>query len=69
MPTIAQSAPFKRLALKATFTCPRTGDRYRKETERGAVKLLPNGRGQTHALIPFTRSHAVLASAGSIRAA
>lgn len=69
MPTIAQQSTFKRVAIGATFTCPRTGDGYRKSTEQGAIRLLPNGRGQTHAPILFARSHAVLVHPKSIRVA
>lgn len=62
------SNSFKRLPFGATFTdaqasSPTRGQRFRKVSQRGAFRLLddplrPN-RGQTHAEVPFARSHAV----------
>jgi hypothetical protein len=61
---IFTSTSFKRLAVGVTFTCaakgaPTYAQRFRKTSERGAYRLLPSGRGQTHAEVPFARSHSV----------
>ena len=61
MPTIATKSTFKRLRLNAPFVSAQTGDSYRKVGASRAIRLLASGRGQTHAKLTFTRSHALMA--------
>lgn len=59
---------FKRLAIGAIFSPDTPGRkhdhstalRYRKTHAKGATFIRPDGRGQTHARVPFSRSASVL---------
>ena len=50
---------FKRLAIGQTFTTAQGS--FRKAGKHGAFRIRDDGRGQTHAKIPFARSTSVLA--------
>lgn len=50
---------FKRIEVGHNFIAK--GQNYRKVSQRGAYRLKENGRGETHAEIPFARSTSVFA--------
>ena len=54
---------FKRLEIGTTFVSQSgdsQGSRFRKVSKSGAFRMKDNGRGETHAEVSFTRSHAVI---------
>lgn len=56
------NSQFKRLEIGTQFTSTSNGtngQRFRKVSKSGAYRVLPSGRGQTHAQVKFSRSAAV----------
>lgn len=51
---MSKSTAFKRLAIGSKFS--HAGENFRKATSRSAYRLKPNGAGETHATVPFSRS-------------
>lgn len=53
---------FKRLEIGMKFRSEANGTNgqtFRKVSKRGAFRIKDNGQGETHAQVPFSRSHAV----------
>lgn len=54
--TMNKPTTFKRVAIGATFTKKSDEQKYRKVTGTKAVRLLADGRRQTHQKLTVTRS-------------
>jgi hypothetical protein len=54
MSSVRELPSFKRLPIGTKFLFGQ--DTFRKETNRGAIRLLPNGTGMTNAIKFFSRS-------------
>jgi hypothetical protein len=59
----APQSHFKRLAIGDIFVSDANGTKgetFRKTHKTAAIRIKANGSGETHARIPFSRSHACI---------